>query len=56
MERIQSIESLSEDCRSNITIKFEVGRHIDGAANEVRDRLSRGSGARPDEAEPPEIQ
>ena len=56
VEGIQSIESLSEDGRSNITIKFDIGRDIDGAANDVRDRVSRISDDLPDEAEPPEIQ
>lgn len=56
VEGIQSIESLSEDGRSTITIKFDVGRDIDGAANDVRDRVSRVSDDLPDEAEPPEIQ
>ncbi len=56
VEGIQSIESLSEDGRSNITIKFDVGRDIDGAANDVRDRVSRVSDDLPDEADPPEIQ
>ncbi len=56
VEGIQSVESLSEDGRSNITIKFDVGRDIDGAANDVRDRVSRVTDDLPDEAEPPEIQ
>ncbi len=56
VEGIQSIESLSEDGRSIITIKFDIGRDIDGAANDVRDRVSRVSDDLPDEAEPPEIQ
>jgi len=56
VEGIQTIESLSEDGRSNITIRFDVGRDIDAAANDVRDRVARLSDDLPDEAEPPEIQ
>ena len=56
VEGIESIESLSEDGRSNITIRFDVGRDIDAAANDVRDRVARVSDDLPDEAEPPEIQ
>ena len=56
LEGIDTIESLSEDGRSNITIKFDVGRDIDAAANDVRDRVARVSDDLPDEAEPPEIQ
>ena len=56
VEGIQTIESLSEDGRSNITIRFDVGHDIDAAANDVRDRVARVSDDLPDEAEPPEIQ
>jgi len=56
VEAIETIESLSEDGRSTITIRFDVGRDIDAAANDVRDRVARVSKDLPDEAEPPEIQ
>jgi multidrug efflux pump len=56
IEGIRSIESESEDGRSSITIEFDIGRDIDGAANDVRDRVSRIADDLPPEAEPPEIQ
>ncbi len=56
VEGIDNIESLSEDGRSNITIKFDIGRDIDAAANDVRDRVARVIDDLPEEAEPPEIQ
>ena len=56
VEGIQSVASVSEDGRSSITIEFAVGRDIDGAANDVRDRVARILDDLPAEAEPPEIQ
>ncbi|MBB6096485.1 multidrug efflux pump [Povalibacter uvarum] len=55
IEGILKIESSSEDERSQITIEFDVNRDLDGAANDVRDRVSRVLGALPEEADPPEI-
>jgi len=56
VEGIRTIESVSEDGRSAITIQFAVGRDIDGAANDVRDRVSGILDQLPEEADPPEIQ
>jgi multidrug efflux pump len=56
IEGIRFIESASEDGRSNITIEFDIDRDIDGAANDVRDRVSQVLDDLPDEADPPEIQ
>ena len=56
VEGIQSVASVSEDGRSAITIEFDIGRDIDGAANDVRDRVSRILDDLPAQAEPPEIQ
>ncbi|AGA90696.1 cation/multidrug efflux pump [Thioflavicoccus mobilis 8321] len=56
VEGIESIESVSEDGRSRITIRFDIARDIDGAANDVRDRVSGVLDHLPDEAEPPDIQ
>ena len=55
IEGILKIESESEDERSQVRIEFDVSRDIDGAANDVRDRVARISGALPEEADPPEI-
>jgi multidrug efflux pump len=40
VEGIETIESVSLDGRSTITIEFAIGRDIDGAANDIRDRVS----------------
>ncbi len=56
VEGIRFIESSSEDGRSVINIEFSVGRNIDAAANDVRDRVSTVLDDLPDEADPPEIQ
>jgi len=56
VEGIESIESVSEDGRSKINIEFDIGRDIDGAANDVRDRVSGILDQLPVEAEPPDIQ
>ena len=55
IEGILKIESESEDERSQVRIEFDVGREIDGAANDVRDRVSRVLGDLPEEADPPEV-
>jgi len=56
VEGIERIESSSEDGESRITIEFGIGRDIDGAANDVRDRVSGILDQLPLEAEPPDIQ
>jgi multidrug efflux pump len=55
IEGILKIESESEDERSQVRIEFDVSRDIDGAANDVRDRVSRIINDLPEEADPPEI-
>lgn len=56
VEGIKRMESRSVDGRSEITIEFEITRDVDGAANDVRDRVSGILDDLPDEADPPEIQ
>ena len=56
VEGIRSISSQSEDGRSVVTIEFSTGRDIDGAANDIRDRISTIVDDLPLEADPPEIQ
>ena len=56
VEDIQFIESTSEDGRSVVTVEFTTGRDVDGAANDIRDRVSGVLDQLPDEADPPEIQ
>jgi multidrug efflux pump len=55
IEGIKTIQSTSQQGRSNITIEFNLNRDIDGAANDVRDRVSRLLNNIPDEADPPEV-
>ena len=56
IEGIKYIESRSEDGRSRITVEFDINRDIDGAANDIRDRVSAVLDDLPDEADPPDIQ
>jgi multidrug efflux pump len=56
VEGIKSISSVSQDGRSVISIEFRLGRNIDNAANDVRDRVSRVFDNLPDEADPPEVE
>jgi multidrug efflux pump len=56
VEGIRTIESVSEDGRSRITIEFDIDRDVDGAANDIRDRVSGILDQIPTEAEPPDIQ
>jgi len=56
IEGIEYIESESRDGESRITLRFKLGRDIDSAANDVRDRVSGILDNLPDEADPPEVQ
>ncbi|MDG9670421.1 efflux RND transporter permease subunit [Hahella sp. CR1] len=55
VQGIVSISSQSSNGRSRITIEFDIGRDIDAATNDVRDRVSRIADNLPAEAEPPDI-
>ncbi len=55
IEGIEFIESSSEDGRSTITVQFAVGRDMDAAANDVRDRVASIVSELPQESDPPEI-
>ncbi len=56
VEGIRTVESSSQNGRSDITVQFDIGRDIDGAANDIRDRVSGILDQLPVEAEPPDIQ
>jgi multidrug efflux pump len=56
VEGIKYIQSSSQDGRSNITIEFDIGRDMESATNDVRDRVSGVLNNLPDEADPPEVQ
>ncbi|MBW2472239.1 MAG: efflux RND transporter permease subunit, partial [Deltaproteobacteria bacterium] len=51
LEGIKTITSSSQDQGSSITVEFELGRDVDEAGNDVRDRVSRIKGRLPREAE-----
>ncbi len=55
IEGVRSISSSSLDGESRITVEFVLGRAIDDAANDVRDRVSRVLNDLPDQADPPEV-
>lgn len=55
IEGVKNITSNSRDGRSNITIEFEIDRDIDGAANDVRDKISSELRRLPEQADPPEV-
>jgi multidrug efflux pump len=55
VEGIEFIESASQDGRSNITVEFSIGRDVDAAANDIRDRVGSILQALPAEADPPEV-
>jgi multidrug efflux pump len=55
IEGIRTISSETSDGRSEISIEFVLGREVDAAANDVRDRVSRVLQNLPEEVDPPEI-
>lgn len=56
IEGIRTISSSSTDGRSRISLEFNVGRDIDSAANDIRDRISGVADNLPDDADPPEVE
>jgi len=55
IEGVVKMTSRSQDERSTITMEFAIDRDIDGAANDVRERISRVLRVLPEEADPPQI-
>lgn len=55
LEGVKTLTSSSREEGSVITIEFELGRDVDEAANDVRDRVSRIRGTLPQEIEDPVI-
>ncbi|MGD8958949.1 MAG: efflux RND transporter permease subunit [Desulfobacteraceae bacterium] len=53
---IAAVSSSSEDGRSVVTVEFTTGRDVDGAANDIRDRVAGILDDLPLEADAPEIQ
>ena len=52
---VEKLKSTSQDERSTITVEFNIERNIDGAANDVRERVSRILRLLPEEAGSPQI-
>ena len=52
---IDTITSTSREESSSVSIEFESTRDIEGAANDVRDRIARAVGRLPDESEQPRV-
>ena len=55
LEGIEKLTSTSRDEVSSIVVEFSLERDVDGAANDIRDRVARVVVDLPDEADPPEI-
>ena len=55
IEGIDTINSSSQNGRSSISVEFGLERDIDGAANDIRDAVSRVVGNLPTEADPPQV-
>ncbi|MBX3735597.1 MAG: efflux RND transporter permease subunit [Candidatus Didemnitutus sp.] len=55
IDGIRVIRSDSQEEESRITVEFDLGRNVDDAANDVRDRVSRARGRLPDEIEEPQV-
>jgi multidrug efflux pump len=55
IDGVDTIESESQDGRSNISITFKLSRDLEAAANDVRDRVSRITGNLPAEVEDVEV-
>ncbi|MFT3907712.1 MAG: efflux RND transporter permease subunit [Steroidobacteraceae bacterium] len=55
VEGIDKLSSSSRDGSSSITIEFDVGRDLDAAANDVRERVARVVARLPEDADPPQI-
>lgn len=56
VEGIKYIQSSSRDGRSDINVEFDIGRDIESATNDIRDRVSRILDDLPQEAETPDVQ
>ncbi|MEK7316966.1 MAG: efflux RND transporter permease subunit [Candidatus Eisenbacteria bacterium] len=56
MEGVKTMTSSSREQGSVITVEFELSRNIEGATNDVRDRVSRVRGLLPREADDPIVE
>jgi multidrug efflux pump len=56
IEGIRNINSASTDGHSSVVLEFDIGRDIEAATNDVRDRISGALADLPQEVDPPEVQ
>ena len=50
---IRTLTSVSREGRSTVTVEFDLDIDLEGAANDVRDRVSRAQANLPPDADPP---
>lgn len=55
VDGIRTLTSRSQEGRSSITVEFNLGKDMEQAANDVRDRVSRAQRRLPEDAEPPTV-
>ena len=55
IDGIRTIESVSRQGRSTVTVEFDLGANLERAANDVRERVSRAQQQLPPDAEPPSV-
>ena len=55
IDGIRTIESVSRQGRSTVTVEFDLGADLERAANDVRERVSRARQQLPPDAEPPSV-
>ncbi len=55
IDGIRTIESVSREGQSTVTVEFDLGADLERAANDVRDRVSRAQQQLPPDAEPPSV-
>ena len=55
IDGIRTIESVSREGQSTVTVEFDLGADLERAANDVRDRVSRAQQQLPPDAEPPTV-
>lgn len=53
VQGIRTMTSVSSDGRSTITVEFDLNRDLDGAANDIRDKVSGAVKNLPPDADPP---
>ncbi|MEF8939525.1 MAG: efflux RND transporter permease subunit [Salinivenus sp.] len=55
IDGIRTMESVSRQGQSTVTVEFDLGADLERAANDVRDRVSRAQQQLPPDAEPPSV-